>query len=93
MVSAVVKFSVIVSPRAKSRAVKQVLGFFKFYIKSPPVDGKANQELIDFFSELTKIPRSFISIEKGAGAKFKTLFLKTSLTEEEVVKRLSLFVN
>ncbi len=42
-------------------------------IAAPPVEGKANKELIEFLSELLGIGRSSITIEKGASSRRKTI--------------------
>lgn len=37
----------------------------KIRLKAPPVDGKANTELIRFLSQLFAVPRNAITIESG----------------------------
>jgi len=41
------------------------------WLKSPPVDGKANEELIKLLAEHFDCPRSAIVIKSGAGARTK----------------------
>jgi uncharacterized protein (TIGR00251 family) len=43
----------------------------KVRIKAPPVDGKANEAIIAYLSEILKIPKSKISLLKGTTSKFK----------------------
>ena len=44
-------------------------------IKSPPVYGKANQELIKFLSKQLKIAKSLIEIKRGQGNRVKHVSL------------------
>lgn len=40
-------------------------GNLKVKVHAPPVDGKANKELIDFLSEIFDVPKSHIEILSG----------------------------
>ncbi len=40
-------------------------------IKSPPVDGKANSELIDLVAEHFNVSKGSVLIKSGAGARLK----------------------
>jgi len=40
-------------------------------LKAPPVEGKANEELIRFLSEVFKLPKSKIQLLKGQNSVFK----------------------
>ena len=42
-------------------------------LKTPPVDGKANEHLIEFLSEVLDLPKSKISLKKGATSRVKCL--------------------
>ena len=44
-------------------------------LKAPPVDGKANVELVRFLSEALDCPRSQIVLLRGEGSRQKTLEL------------------
>lgn len=48
----------------------------KIKIQAPPVDGKANQEIIRFFSELTGLPKNQIHLNQGEKSRQKTIFLQ-----------------
>lgn len=48
-------------------------GEMKIKIKSPPVDGEANDELIRFLSKEWDIPKSNIKIIKGEKSKHKII--------------------
>jgi uncharacterized protein len=55
----------------------QVMGFkdsaWQIRIAAPPVEGKANEKLIEFLSEVLKVRKSAISIEKGHTSRNKRL--------------------
>lgn len=51
-------------------------GTLKVHLKAPPVDGKANEELIKFLSKEWKIPKSKILILKGLMSKNKIVEVK-----------------
>ena len=61
-----------VKPNAKVSALElQEDGIWAAWIKSPPVDGKANNELIKLISKQFKCPKSAIVIKSGAGSRLK----------------------
>lgn len=43
----------------------------KLRIKAPPVEGKANEAIIEYLSEILKVPKSKIVMLKGATSKYK----------------------
>lgn len=43
----------------------------KLKIKAPPVDGKANQELLRFLGETFAVPQSRVRLVQGAGSRYK----------------------
>jgi len=45
-------------------------------LTSPPVDGKANKELIKLIAKKLKIPQSAISIERGEHSRDKMLLIR-----------------
>ena len=68
----------------------QIIGLYKeslkIKLKSPPVDGAANKELIDFIAKTLKIPKINLEIISGHQSKNKSLFIKTSQNNHEKVK-------
>lgn len=84
-----VKITVRVQPGARKN---EVLGFqediLRVKIAAPPVEGKANRELIVFLSEVIGIRKSDITIEKGETAKRKVLGI-TGITKAQVMERAS----
>lgn len=65
-----------VTPNAgKSELIKTEAGI-KARLASPPVDGKANDELIRLLSKELKIAKSNIEIIKGETSRNKTVLFK-----------------
>jgi len=59
-----IKIKVI--PRAKQNEITELPdGNFKVKLKAPPVDGKANEALVEFLSEEWGVTKSNIRIVKG----------------------------
>ena len=46
-------------------------GSFSATLKSPPVDGKANAELVALVARHFQVPKSAVAIKTGAGARIK----------------------
>ncbi|MDJ0715985.1 MAG: DUF167 domain-containing protein [Prochloraceae cyanobacterium] len=76
------KISVKVKPNSKQQKIeKSVDGSLIVRLKSPPVDGKANKELISLLSQKYNIAKSQISIESGLYSKNK--LIKINLPSSE----------
>jgi uncharacterized protein (TIGR00251 family) len=68
------RIAVKVHPRAKRTGIAGRFGeAWKLDLAAPPVDGKANDECIRFFAELTRVPRSRVRIVSGATARLKVV--------------------
>ena len=68
--------AVRVIPNAKVTRIVSWDGFILvLHLHAPPRDGMANDELIRFLSKQFKIPKTSITIKKGAAAKIKLLDL------------------
>jgi uncharacterized protein (TIGR00251 family) len=63
--------SVKVKPNAPTSSLVQVDGVWLAQIKSPPVDGKANAELIALIAEKFGCRKNQVAIKSGAGARMK----------------------
>lgn len=48
----------------------------KIKIKSPPVEGAANKELIKFFSKVLKISKSSLHLVRGHASRNKDIFIE-----------------
>ena len=60
----------------KSEIVGKHGDSIKIKVQSPPIDGKANEALINFLSEKLSISKSSISITAGLKSRFKTVCIK-----------------
>lgn len=61
-----------VTPRARESSLAQMAdGTWVAKLKSPPVDGKANAELIALVAEHFKCVKAAVSIKAGAGGRMK----------------------
>ncbi|MBC7825917.1 MAG: DUF167 domain-containing protein [Candidatus Parcubacteria bacterium] len=69
-------FKVKVKPNSKQQKIEQQDdGSFLIHLKSPPVDGKANQELIKLLSDRFNLPKCHITIKSGVSSKHKLIEL------------------
>ena len=61
-----VTFTVKVQPRARRNAVIGALGDdLKISLTAPPLDGRANEACIEFFSQALRVPKSAVAIVSG----------------------------
>jgi uncharacterized protein len=85
-----VTFEIKVHRRAKKNAITGELGdALKVSLTAPPLDGRANNACIDFFSTLLKLPRSSVTIASGHATRTKVIRV-AALSVEEVRGRIGL---
>jgi uncharacterized protein len=60
------------------------------YLKSPPEDGKANKELIQFLAKALKIPQSAVTIVSGAMRRTKLIRIAIDHTYEQLLAALEI---
>ena len=66
------KKSVKVKPNAKQQSIiEEEDGSLTVHLKSPPVDGKANKELVELLSKKFAVPKSHITIQAGLTGRIK----------------------
>ena len=71
-----VTFAVKVHPRARKNAITGTVGdALKLALTAPPVEGKANQAVIEFFADLFAIPRSSVTIASGETSRNKIVLI------------------
>ncbi len=81
-------FAVKVHPRAKKNAITGEIGdALKLALTAPPVEGKANEAVIEFLAALLKVPRSSVSIASGRSSRAKVIRVY-GLTAAQVEQRL-----
>ncbi len=68
------RLDVAVIPRAKRNTIETLApGTLKVHLVSPPDKGKANQLLIELLAEKFNVPKSAVTILRGAHARKKTI--------------------
>ena len=68
------RIAVKVHPRARRSRITGRFGEgWKLDLAAPPVDGRANEECVRFFAELTQVPRARVRIVLGATARLKVV--------------------
>lgn len=69
-----IRLAVHVQPRASRTEVAGIHGeALKVRLAAPPVDGAANEALVDFLSERFAVPRRAITIISGAQSRAKVV--------------------
>ena len=68
------RIAVKVHPRARRTAIAGRYGDgWKLDLAAPPVDGKANDECVQFFAELARVPRRRVRIVTGLTSRMKVV--------------------
>ncbi len=71
------KISVKIKPNSKeSKVERKGENIFLVYVKSPPIENKANQELVEIISDYFNIPKSKVLILSGLHTKNKIIEIK-----------------
>lgn len=69
-----------VKPNSKNQSIKEETdGSLTIQLKSPPVDGKANEELIKILAEKFSVSRSKVKIKSGASSHHKLIEIEPSI--------------
>ncbi len=67
------KISVIAHPNAKKERIeKDLMGAFHVYVNKPPLENKANKEIIKSLADFFKTKKSNIILLSGEKSKHKT---------------------
>ncbi len=80
--------NVKLKPRASRCAIK-VCGQrdVEVSVTSPPVDNRANEQLIEYLADVLRVAKSSLSIIKGGHSRNKVVSVE-NLDEDEIFKRL-----
>jgi len=66
-----------VQPRSSKDAFGPIHnGRLKLHLTSPPVDGKANQDLCTYLAKQFRMPKSAVTISHGESSRLKTVLLQ-----------------
>ena len=72
-------------PGSKKQGVSQITeSEVAICIRSPPVEGKANAALLEYFADIFNLSKSDVRLEKGGLSKNKLISIADIYTEEEV---------
>ena len=83
-----ISLAVKVQPRAQKNAVTGVVGeALKLGLTAPPVEGRANEAVVEFVAKLFRIPRSSVTIASGLSSRNKVIRL-TGVSRPAVEQRL-----
>ena len=67
-------FPVRVQPRAARTAITGTVGdTLKLSLCAPPLDGRANLAVVEFFSEIFSVPRSTVQVVAGERSRNKVI--------------------
>ena len=78
-----VAFKVKVIPNSSVSKIMEITEeFVKIKLNSPPLEGRANKEVINLLSKILDVPKTSIELISGDKSKLKTL--NVPLTEEQV---------
>jgi len=84
------QFALRVQPRASRNAIAGTIGdAVKLAITAPPVDGKANQAVIEYLARFFRVPKSSIMIVSGETGRNKLIAIR-GMIAEQVLKALNL---
>lgn len=61
-------------------------GRLKIKIKSPPREGEANEELIEFIAKVLRVSKRSVQFLSGESSRLKSLLVE--LPQEEIVERI-----
>ncbi|EEZ95781.1 conserved hypothetical protein [Legionella longbeachae D-4968] len=75
-----------VQPGAKkSEIVGMHEGVLKIRLNAPPIEGRANKELLKYVAQLFKVPPSQVVLKRGDKSRHKVLLVKNSLVDPNVL--------
>jgi len=81
--------TVRLTPKAKREGIEgQCNGALRASVHAPPVDGKANQALIELIAKRLGMAKSSVSIISGASSRNKIIRIEGIKTEEAIARLL-----
>ena len=72
-------------PNQRFDKVEKIGDEWQIRLKAPAVDGKANEHLIEYLSEILSLPKSKINLKKGQTSRIKCIEI---LLDEKTVMEL-----
>lgn len=80
-----------IKPNQRFDRVEKISGEWQLRLKAPAVDGKANEYLINFLSEVLDLRKSSITLKKGHTSRLK--YLEIEAEAEYVEQKLESLIN
>ena len=79
-----------VQPRSsRNQIVGEQDGRLKIKLTAPPVEGEANQALINYLAQLLQVPKKNVKLLKGESARHKLIEI-SGVTEQELIEKLNI---
>lgn len=79
------RISVHVQPNASRTEISGVLeSAIKIRLHAPPVDGKANEALVNFIAEQLNVAKRDVSVSHGHSSRQKIIEVRTDMAVEQV---------
>lgn len=79
-----------VQPRSsRNQVVGEQDGRLKIKLTAPPVEGEANQALVNFLAQLLQIPKKNVKLLKGESSRHKLIEI-IGITEPELIAKLKI---
>jgi uncharacterized protein len=83
-----ISLTLVIAPRSGRDEVAGIVGnAIKIKLKAPPVEGRANEALLDFLAKQLSVPRPSVNILSGATGRHKVVTV-AGLSVEEASRRL-----
>ncbi|XP_029908574.1 UPF0235 protein C15orf40 homolog [Myripristis murdjan] len=87
--SGAVTITVHVKPGSKHNGITDVSAeAVGVAVAAPPTDGEANAELVRYLADVLDLKKSHVVLDKGSRSRDKVIRLDSSLSPEEVLKKL-----
>jgi uncharacterized protein (TIGR00251 family) len=81
-----------VTPRSRRERIDCAGGKLRVWLHAPPVEGAANEALIELFARLLNLPRRAVTLERGVTTRQKTVAVE-GLSAQEFWRRLGFTAN
>lgn len=80
----------VVPSSGKNKWILDKSGILKCFLKNPPLQGKANNELIKTVAQAVDIPSMFVSIITGQESRKKKIKIEANITYQMLLHKLGI---